>query len=191
MIKRDGYLPRHLAPTLILLAFVVGLFLLKDRADHYQPGPEMPDPLEIAMTGETGKPRPEFSLKDLTGTNREIREWDGRLLFINFWATWCPPCLREIPTFIELQDRYGDRGLQFLGVAIQEPAPVREFVKESGINYPVLVGQDDAMQAATEFGNRIGGLPFTAVVDRTGTIIYAQGGELSMEQAEKLIQISL
>ncbi|MCP4044224.1 MAG: TlpA family protein disulfide reductase, partial [Gammaproteobacteria bacterium] len=76
------------------------------------------------MAGETGKPRPEFSLNDLTGTPRRVREWDGRLLFVNFWATWCPPCLREIPTFIELQDRYGSRGLQFLGVAVQDPVPV-------------------------------------------------------------------
>ncbi|MCP4040967.1 MAG: TlpA family protein disulfide reductase, partial [Gammaproteobacteria bacterium] len=141
--------------------------------------------------GETGKPRPEFSLNDLTGTPRRVREWDGRLLFVNFWATWCPPCLREIPTFIELQERYGSRGLQFLGVAIQDPVPVMEFVREAGINYPVLVGQEDAMQVAKEYGNRFGGLPFTAVVDRNGTILYARGGELSMEQAEKLIKINL
>lgn len=131
--------------------------------------------------------RPEFTLADLTGTPRSIREWDGQVLLINFWATWCPPCQREIPAFIELQEKYAARGFQIVGIAIDREEPVRDFVDTMGINYPILTGEQDAIEIAQRYGNRLGALPYSVVVDRQGHIVSVQAGELTLEEAEKVL----
>ncbi len=178
-------------PAFILLALAVGLYVLKSRFERYPAAVLAQQPSTAVIAGKTGLRRPDFSLADLAGTIRHVREWDGQLVFINFWATWCPPCLREIPTFIELQDRYAAQGLRFIGIAIQDPEPVAEFVAAAGINYPVLVGQAEAIEIAREYGNRVGALPFTVAVDRGGKIVFARGGELDREQAEEIIRAYL
>ncbi len=131
--------------------------------------------------------RPEFTLTDLAGTSRNIREWDGQVLLINFWATWCPPCQREIPAFIELQEKYAARGFQIVGIAIDREEPVRDFVDTMGINYPILTGEQDAIEIAQRYGNRLGALPYSVVVDRQGRIVSVQAGELTLEEAEKVL----
>ncbi len=131
--------------------------------------------------------RPEFTLRDLDGQLRSVNEWDGKVLVVNFWATWCPPCRREIPAFIDLQETYGERGLQFVGVAIDDPEKVRDYGATYGINYPSLVGENDAIEVATRYGNRVGALPFTTIINREGWIVYRQQGELSKAMAEKTI----
>lgn len=131
--------------------------------------------------------RPEFALSDLDGKPRNIREWDGKVLLINFWATWCPPCQREIPAFIELQEKYAERGLQIVGVAIDEPEAVRDFAAEMGINYPILAAEQEAIDVAKQYGNRFGALPYSAVVNRQGRIVSIQQGELTQEAVEKII----
>jgi len=124
-----------------------------------------------------GKQRPGFSMKDMDGKLRNADEWNGKVLIVNFWATWCPPCRKEIPAFIELQDQYGDQGLQFVGIAIDDKDKVQDYIDTMGINYPVLVGEIDAIDLAKRYGNRFGALPFTAVVDRSGKIVFIQRGE--------------
>lgn len=135
--------------------------------------------------------RPEFSLPDSDGQVRSISEWDGKLLLVNFWATWCPPCLHEIPVFIELQARYADRGVQFLGIAIDEAENVNAFAEQAGLNYPTLIGQLDAIEITKAFGNRTGGLPFTVVIAPDGEIIARHTGAMSRSQAESVIEKSL
>ena len=88
-----------------------------------------------------GRHRPEFTLPDLDGQLRSISEWDGKVIALNFWATWCPPCLKEVPEFVLLQAKYQAQGLQFIGIALQRPEEVRDFVAENGMNYPVLAGE--------------------------------------------------
>lgn len=131
--------------------------------------------------------RPEFALSDLDGKSRNIREWDGKVLLINFWATWCPPCQREIPAFIELQEKYTERGLQIVGVAIDERGAVQDFANTMGINYPILAGEQEAIDVAKQYGNRFGALPYSAIVDRQGRIVSIQQGELTQEAVEKII----
>ena len=135
--------------------------------------------------------RPEFSLPDAEGRLRSISEWDGKLLLVNFWATWCPPCLHEIPVFIELQARYADRGVQFLGIAIDDAEQVNAFAEQAGLNYPTLIGQLEAIEIAKAFGNRTGGLPYTVVVAPDGEIIARHTGAMSRSQAEAVIERSL
>lgn len=124
---------------------------------------------------------------DLEGRPRQLAEWKDKLLVVNFWATWCPPCLTEIPGFVELQDRLGERGLQFVGVALDEPAAVAAFVAEHRVNYPVLVGQDEVARYMQALGNTIGALPFTAVLDADGRALHHEQGEWEAAEAEAVL----
>jgi len=129
----------------------------------------------------------EFTLPDLQGKPHNIKEWQGKILVINFWATWCPPCRKEIPEFIALQNQYGDKGLQFIGVAIEDTQPVAEFAKKIGINYPILIAEAIGIMLAGQLGNSSGAVPFTIVVNQQNKIIYRHPGELSKQQLQDVI----
>ena len=135
-----------------------------------------------------GDPRPQFALPDLEGVRRDVSEWDGRLLLVNFWATWCPPCLEEIPAFVRLQADYEDRGVQFLGIAIDSGDNVRQFAGEHAMNYPTLVGQAEGIELSKRFGNGVGALPYTVVVARDGRVLVMHHGVLDEGQARDLIE---
>ncbi|MEX0959141.1 MAG: TlpA disulfide reductase family protein [Burkholderiales bacterium] len=126
-------------------------------------------------------------LADLRGESRRLEEWAGKVLVVNFWATWCPPCLEEIPIFIGMQERLGDRGLQFVGIAIDDLERVRVFVDRQGLNYPTLVGQADAMALSDLAGNARGGLPYTLVFDRSGEILSRHYGALTRQKLESIV----
>jgi peroxiredoxin len=135
--------------------------------------------------------RPDFSLPDLEGIERNISDWDGQILVVNFWATWCSPCRQEIPDFIELQAEYGNRGVQFLGVAVDRPEEAAAFASEFGLNYPSLVGEAEALEVNAAFGNSIGALPYTAIVDRAGRVVFSHRGILKKELAVAEIEALL
>ncbi|MEQ1530248.1 MAG: TlpA disulfide reductase family protein [Methylococcales bacterium] len=130
---------------------------------------------------------PNFNLPDISGRQHSISEWQGKLLIINFWATWCPPCLKEIPEFIKLQNQHAAQGLQFIGIAIDDNFAVADFIKTTPINYPNLIGQEEGISLAEQLGNVAGVLPFTVIVNQQGQIIYRQPGELSTEKVLTLI----
>ena len=130
----------------------------------------------------------DFNLFDTEGQQRQISEWQGKTLVLNFWATWCAPCREEIPAFVELQDQYRNDGLQFVGIALQEAEEVHDFLQEFNVNYPSLVGAADAMKIAKQLGNDIGALPYTVVIDRNGIISFTHRGPLLKSDAEKVIQ---
>jgi len=135
-----------------------------------------------------GLQRIEFAAVDLNGQMRNIKEWDGQLIFLNFWATWCPPCKKEIPDFIELQKAYGDQGLQFIGVAIDNEHAVAEFADNMGINYPSLIVEADGISLAKRYGNTVGALPYTVIINRDGEISDTIVGELSKIDAKKILE---
>ena len=134
-----------------------------------------------------GQQRPEFAALDVDGEMRNIKEWDGKLVLLNFWATWCPPCKREIPDFIALQNEYGDQGFQIIGIAIDDEDAVRKYMKEIGMNYPSLVVQDEGVMLAKRYGNEIGALPYSVLINRDGEISYTIRGELSKIRAKELM----
>lgn len=128
------------------------------------------------------------SLNDLDGKPQPLAQWRGKVMVVNFWATWCPPCRAEIPEFVKLQGKYRENGLIFVGIALDEKGKVQAFADEAGINYPVLLGELEAVGLSRKLGNRLGGLPFTAIIDRGGHIATTEMGELSQARLEPLIK---
>lgn len=138
-------------------------------------------------TNQAVSPSPDFSFPDASGKTRHSAEWQGKIRIINFWATWCPPCIKEIPEFIEMQKQYGDKDVQFVGIAIEEREPVVEYLESIAINYPILIGGDDAVALSQQMGNSINAVPFTVVVNREGQIVHRQPGVFSNEQIAKTL----
>ena len=145
---------------------------------------------DLSLQGPIGQYRPEFTLPDITGAPRHIREWDNRVVIVNFWATWCEPCRREIPVFIQLQASRSYPGLQFIGIAIDDKSAVEDYIDnlETPVNYPMLVGNDDAITISKKYGNAIGVLPYSVIIDRSGHIAYTKFGEFHRDDLEKQIQ---
>lgn len=130
---------------------------------------------------------PAFTLPDLEGRERHPEEWAGKVLVVNFWATWCPPCLREIPAFTQLQASYGERGVQFIGIAIDDADKVRAFARRQPLNYPILLGDMQGDALSRQLGNRIGSLPYTVVVDAKGEVRDKRFGEYERDDLEKVL----
>ena len=131
---------------------------------------------------------PTFRLPDLTGKPHQLSDWKGKVVVLNFWATWCPPCKREIPEFVKLQRQYGGQGLQFVGIAIEDKEPVSEYTDFIDINYPILIGGDSAIELAKRMGNQFGAVPYSVVIDRQGHLVHRQTGEFSSADLIKIIE---
>ena len=129
---------------------------------------------------------PDFTLGDLEGKPRSIRSWPGKSMIVNFWATWCAPCRREIPLLRELQKQHGPEGFQIVGVAVDLREDVVKYAQEIGIDYPVLIGEQDGLDAVNKFGQGSIGFPFTVFTDNQGRIVLFHLGEIRKEQADVL-----
>ncbi len=138
---------------------------------------------------ESGARRPDFMLTDMQGQSRTMDEWDGKILLVDFWASWCVPCRREMPLFNELRAKYGDQGFEVIGVAADEFEKVEKFLAEVQVDFPIVYGEMfDVMDLSAEYGNSFGGLPFSTFVDRDGNMRYVQKpGEMSYEEAEEVL----
>lgn len=128
------------------------------------------------------------ALPDLAGQPQALSQWRGKVVVLNFWAPWCPPCRHEIPGFVRLQARLGTQGLQFVGVALDRPEPVREYVRQAGINYPILLGGAEGVFLGQAAGNHQGGLPYTLVLDRQGQPVASLVGMVSERRLEAIVR---
>ena len=137
-----------------------------------------------AECDDDARPAPlDYTLADMDGGRLDLASLKGKVILLNFWATWCGPCKIEIPAFIELQDEYGDQGFQALGLSVDDtPEQMRPFAAEMGVNYPFLVGlgEDDFQEA---YGP-IWGLPVTFWIDREGTLCKTHMGIASKDELE-------
>lgn len=127
-------------------------------------------------------------LPDLAGRVQALDQWRGRVLVVNFWATWCAPCRKEVPELIQAQSEWGQRGLQIVGIAIDEVESVKPYAADMGINYPVLIGGLDGLELARGAGDSLGVLPFTVVVDRSGKSISTHVGGVDRRKLAVLIE---
>jgi thiol-disulfide isomerase/thioredoxin len=137
---------------------------------------------------EPGGIAPEITLDDLNGEPRKLSEWRGKLVLVNFWATWCAPCLHEIPMLLEMQQQYGARGLQIIGPAMDEIEAVRNGAPQLGINYPVLVGDSEIIGAMQALGDELGALPYSVLIDANGNIVFRKHGEFNKAELQQLIE---
>ncbi len=128
----------------------------------------------VANKSSATKVAPEWRLKDLEGKSVKLSDFKGKVVILNFWATWCPPCRQEIPDFVALQKQYADKGLVIIGVSLDEGgAPVvKSFVKKMSIQYPVVMGDQET--AAAYGGIEV--VPTTFVIDKTGRIAAQHEG---------------
>ena len=131
---------------------------------------------------------PNFSLPDIEGHIWRAEEWKNKILVVNFWATWCPPCRKEMPMFLELQQKYSSKGVQFVGIAIDDPQAVRDFVDTYGIEFPILIGDTRGIELSNRLGNRFSALPYTLVADRSNKIVFRQMGQIKQSVLEPLLQ---
>jgi len=127
------------------------------------------------------------TLPDLQQTPQPLSQWLGNVVVLNFWATWCPHCRREIPHFMRMQDSLGAQGLQFVGVALDDADKVIAYSRATGINYPILLGGASATMLSQAAGNRLGGLPYTVVFDRQGNAVATLTGSTSESQLAELV----
>ena len=149
-----------------------------------------PVPAEpVAADEPAGVPTelPEFVLADREGAQRSIRSWTDKSMVVNFWATWCGPCRKEIPLLKKLQQANAAAGFQVVGVAVDERDEVLKYAQEIGIDYPILIGLDDGMDAVGKFGMGSLGFPFTVFTDKQHRIVATHLGELTGVQATILL----
>lgn len=132
---------------------------------------------------------PAFVLPDLAGNEREFSEFAGRHRLLNFWATWCAPCRREIPLLKTFQSEQAADGIQVIGIAVDFVEEVHRYAKSAEFNYPVLIGQEDAMAVAESSGIRFNAMPFTMVVSRDGQYLGAYLGELHRSHLDDIAGI--
>jgi thiol-disulfide isomerase/thioredoxin len=133
---------------------------------------------------------PEFTLNDVWGEPHAISEWAGQPLLINFWATWCAPCRREMPLLQALHNERASTGLTVVGIAIDRQPDVQAYITEAGISYPILSGESDAMAVSDLFGLDGLGLPFTVLVAGNGSLLTVHVGELLPDELREMVAVS-
>ena len=186
-----GQAGRWILVFLLALAAGVGAYWLAGRGDK----PAAPVPVPVAS--EPASPpasviperRPDITLADRVGKPRSLSEWNGKPQVINFWATWCAPCRREIPMLNALAGDGAWPEIVLIGIAIDFREDVQRYLQATPIDYTVLIGEQDGLDAARAFGVESLGLPFTAFVDTSGRIVTIHVGELHRPQADVILSI--
>jgi len=132
---------------------------------------------------------PAFALPDTDGVEHTLAEWDGKHRLLNFWATWCAPCRREIPLLKAFQEANGANGYQIIGIAVDFPEEVANYAESAEFNYPILVGQEDAMAIAETSGVDFIGMPFTMIVASDGELLNSHMGEIHEADLEHIVRV--
>ncbi len=146
------------------------------------------DKPNTGLTYESGQ-MIDFTLADLDDKKHSLAQWRGKVIVLNFWATWCPPCREEIPLFIAMQKQYAANGLQVIGVAVDNKTAVMVYRQSTNINYPLLLGDEDQiMQIMARYGNRMGSLPYTVIMDREGQFAVRKLGAFSRDELKYVLE---
>ncbi len=182
----------------VILVLAAAIIALVGGIVAYQSRTATEAALPTAATAEAAAPAataapeaiyPEFRLTDIDGVERDFAEWSGKHRLLNFWATWCAPCRREIPLLKEFQDEHGDDGYVVIGIAVDFPEEVAAYAEAAEFNYPILVGQEDAMAVAETSGIEFIGMPFTMIVTADGELLDTHTGEILAEDLEHIVTV--
>lgn len=141
--------------------------------------------------GIIGKTAPEFNLPSSTGDQINLKDYKGKLVLLNFWASWCPPCRAEMPGFIKLHEEYKDKSFSIIGAALEDKRSADRFAKEIGVNYPYAFGLEPIQDRAAAFGNPDGGLPYSVLIGADQKIISVFYGFISEDKLKKMIDENL
>lgn len=133
-----------------------------------------------------GDQRADLALTDLTGGTRRLAEWNGKLVLLNFWASWCGPCREEMPLLDAKRAELAAKGFEVVGIAIDEPDAVRGFLKDSPVKYPILLANEDE-DASLRYGDTRGVLPYSVLIGRDGRILAQRAGNFSDGSLERWI----
>ena len=143
-------------------------------------------PKLLELTRGEDPPLRTASFVDLNGRSRTLSEWAGKLVVVNFWATWCAPCLEEIPLLMAARKSYAGT-VEIVGIAVDLVAKVSEFAAKLSIDYTVLLAGADGLELMRSLGNRSGGLPFTVFMDRSGTPVWKKLGVLRQPELDAML----
>ena len=131
---------------------------------------------------------PDFRLADLSGHKVASSAWAGKVLVLNFWATWCSSCVGEMPMLIRAQADLQESGVQFVGIAVDRPEDVHSFLVDHPVNYPILIADSEVMALSERLGNRLAVVPFTVIFDAHGRRVHSQMGELHPDELQAQLE---
>lgn len=126
-------------------------------------------------------------LPDIYGKIQDLEQYRGKVVIVNFWATWCPPCREEMPELVALQQAYQDKNVVVLGVALDEPAQVAQYLKSTSVNYPIVASDVAGSLLSEQLGNDKGVLPYTVMINKDGNIVNAHFGRITQAMIEAVI----
>jgi len=171
------------------IALMAGALFYAARLPVREPASGPPAAAAAQDPSVPGTVHPAFSLPGIDGKSHDFSEWAGKNRLLNFWATWCAPCRREIPLLKTFQTEQGATGIQVIGIAVDFPDDVAKYAQNAAFNYPVLVGQDDVMNLVESWGIDFVGLPFTMVVSADGELLDTHFGELHRDQLDAIAAV--
>jgi peroxiredoxin len=145
-------------------------------------------PATTAASTIVGQPLPALSLPDLDGRLHDLGEYRGRRVLINLWASWCLPCLQEMPALVKAQQKFGEHGAIVLGIAMDEPAHVRHFLAAHPVNYPILIGRPESPSTSLKLGDVSRNLPYSLLVGEDGRILATHVGAMTTDQMERWLR---
>ena len=156
-------------------------WLLRDTAS---PGasPQAQAPVAAAPASDAVAQLLSTPLQNVAGRSQTLSPYKGRVLVVNFWASWCGPCVAEMPELVRLHDAYASKGVQFVGIGVDSPQNVENFLKKIPVDYPILISGFGGADVARRLGNTAGALPFTVVIDANGVVRSTKLGQIAPDE---------
>ena len=173
------------AVFLLIALASIALWLDRNSSVTLPAGPKASTIIDASLVSPGAIYSAKFT--DHFGNQQSLGQWENKLLIINFWATWCGPCKEEIPILVRLQAKFGTRGVQIVGIAVDSRVNVVNFAKNVNINYPLLPDESSAIALSKRLGNRLGLLPHTAIFTPGGALIYTKLGIISEVELDDII----